>query len=87
MDQHGTSVLFTSHPKDGLVVTLYLPHNRRTPLQPEEALSPISIPRGSSGVDPFQRTNASRAETPGVYSTLDTPSGMGVVHIKETLKR
>ena len=48
--QHGTSVLFTSHPKDGLVVNLYIPHNRRTPLQAEEAHGPISIPRGSRGV-------------------------------------
>ena len=29
---------------------LYIPHNRRTPLQAEEALGPISIPRGSRGV-------------------------------------
>ena len=41
------------------------------PLQAEEALGPISIPRGSLGVDPFQRTSASRAEKPG------TPSGRG----------
>ena len=46
ISQHGTSVLFMSHPKDGLVVNLYIPHNRRTPLQAEEALGPISIPRG-----------------------------------------
>jgi hypothetical protein len=38
----GTSVLFTSHPQDGLVVNFYIPHNRRTPLQAEEALGPIS---------------------------------------------
>jgi hypothetical protein len=31
ISQHRTSVLFTSHPKDGLVVNLYIPHNRRTP--------------------------------------------------------
>jgi hypothetical protein len=30
-----------------------IPHNRRTPLQGEEALGPISIPRGSRGVDPL----------------------------------
>jgi hypothetical protein len=53
ISQHGTSVLFTSYPKDGLVVNLYIPHNRRTPLQAEEVLGPISIPRGSRGVDPF----------------------------------
>jgi hypothetical protein len=48
ISQHGTSVLFTSHPKDRLVVDLYIiPHNRRMPLQAEEALGPISIPRGS----------------------------------------
>jgi hypothetical protein len=70
ISQHGTSVLFTSHPKDGLVVNLYIPHNRRTPLQAEEALGPISIPRDSRGVDLFQRTSASRAEKPGAYSTL-----------------
>ena len=50
ISQHGTSVLFTSRPKDGLVVNLYIPHNRRTPLQAEEALGPISIHRGSRGV-------------------------------------
>ena len=41
--QHGTSVLFTSHPKDGLVVNIYIPHNRRTPLQAEEALGPAGL--------------------------------------------
>jgi hypothetical protein len=66
-----------SHPKDGLVVNLYIPHNRRTPLQAEEALGPISIPRGSRGVDPFSRTSASMAEKPGAYSTPGTPSGRG----------
>jgi hypothetical protein len=50
ISQHGTSVLFTSHPQDGLVVNFYILHNRRTPLQAEEALGPISIPRGSRGV-------------------------------------
>jgi hypothetical protein len=45
-----TSVLFTSHPQDGLVVNFYIPHNRRTPLEAEETLGPISIPRGSRGV-------------------------------------
>jgi hypothetical protein len=34
-------------------VNFYIPHNRRTPLQAEEALGPISIPRGSRGVDPL----------------------------------
>jgi hypothetical protein len=34
-----------------LVVNLYIPHNRRTPLQAEEALGPIFIPRGSRGVN------------------------------------
>jgi hypothetical protein len=34
-------------------VNLYIPHNRRMPLQAEEALGPISIPQGSHGVDPF----------------------------------
>jgi hypothetical protein len=29
------------------------PAQRRMPLQAEEALGPISIPRGSRGVDPF----------------------------------
>ena len=53
ISQNGTSVLFASHSKDGLVVNLYIPHNRRTPLQAEEALGPISIPRGSRGVVPF----------------------------------
>ena len=85
--QHRTSVLFTSHPKKGLIVNLYILHNRRTPLQSEEALDPIYIPRGSRGVDPFQRTSASRAEKPGAYSTPGTASGRGVVQIKETLKR
>jgi hypothetical protein len=35
-------------PQDGLVVNLYIPHNRRTPLQAEEALGPIS-----RGIYPF----------------------------------
>jgi hypothetical protein len=30
----------------GLVVNLYIPHNRRMPFQAEEALGPISIPQG-----------------------------------------
>jgi hypothetical protein len=38
---------------DGLVVNLYIPHNTRTPLQAEEALDPISMSRGSGGIDPF----------------------------------
>jgi hypothetical protein len=38
----------------------------------------LSIPRGSHGVDTFQRTSASRAEKPGAYSTPGTPSGRGV---------
>ena len=52
--QHGTMVLFTSHPKDGLVVNLCIPHTRRMPLQAEEVLGPITIPRGSSGLAPFR---------------------------------
>jgi hypothetical protein len=32
--------------KELLVVNLYIPHNRRTSLQAEEALCPISIPWG-----------------------------------------
>ena len=58
-------------------MNLYIPHNRRTPLQAEEVLGPISIPRGSRGVDPFSRTSASMAEKPGAYSTPATPSGRG----------
>ena len=54
ISQHGTSVLFTSHPQDGLVVNFYIPHNRRMPLQAEEALGPISIPRGSREVDQWR---------------------------------
>ena len=38
----------------GWLCISYIPHNRRTPLQAEEALGPISIPRGSRGVDPFR---------------------------------
>jgi hypothetical protein len=63
-------------------VNLYIPHNRWTPLQAEEALGPISIPRDSRGVDPFKRTSASRAEKPGAYSTPGTPSGRGVVKVE-----
>ena len=59
ISQHGTSVLFTSHPQDGLVVYLYIPHNRRTPLQAEEALCPISIPRGSCGVQNLRKPSFS----------------------------
>ena len=44
ISQHGTSVLFTSRPKDGLVVNLFIPHNRRTPLQAEETLSHFYSP-------------------------------------------
>jgi hypothetical protein len=33
-----------------LAGNLYIPHNRRTPLQAEEALGPISIHRVSRGV-------------------------------------
>ena len=83
ISQHGTSVLFTSHPQDGLVVNFYILHNRRTPLQAEEALGPISIPQGSHGVDPFRRTSASREEKPGAYSTPGTPFMRGVVKIEE----
>jgi hypothetical protein len=75
ISQHGTSVLLTSHPNDGLVVNLYIPHNRRMPLQAEEALGPISIP---PGFPPFFRTSAARTEKPGAYSTPGTPSGRGV---------
>ena len=85
ISQHGTSVLFTSHPKDGLVVNLCIAYNRQTPLQAEEALEPISIPRGYHGVDHVKRTSASRAEKPGAFSTPDTPSGRGVVNCNEIL--
>jgi hypothetical protein len=37
----------------GLVVNLYIPHNRRTILQAEEVIGPISIRQGSRGIDPF----------------------------------
>jgi hypothetical protein len=57
-------------------VNLYIKHNRRTPLQAEEALGLISIPRVSRGIDPFKRTSASMAEKPGAYSTLGTNSGV-----------
>ena len=67
-------------------MNLYILHNRRTPLQAEEALGPIYIPRGSRGVDPFQRTSATMAEKPGAFSNPGTTSGRGVVQIKETLK-
>ena len=43
-------VLFTSHPNDGLVVNLYIPNNRWTPLKAEEDLGAIPIPRSSRGV-------------------------------------
>jgi hypothetical protein len=33
---------------------------------------------GFPGVEPFQRTNASRAKKSGAYSTTGTPSGRGV---------
>jgi hypothetical protein len=51
------------------------------PAQPTDApLSRISSRSHfcSHGVDPFQRTSASRAEKPGAYYTHGTPSGMGV---------
>ena len=46
-------IYVSSEGRVALVVNLYIPHNRRTPLQAEEALGPISIPQGSRGVDPF----------------------------------
>jgi hypothetical protein len=60
---------------DGLVVNAYIPHNRRTPLQAEEALGPISIPRGSGRVDPFQRNCASRE--------CNNPNGVLLRHIRQ----
>jgi hypothetical protein len=38
----------------------------------------LSVPFLYPGVDPFQRTSASRAEKPGAYYTPGTPSGRGV---------
>jgi hypothetical protein len=52
ISQHGTPFLITSHPQDVLVVNFYIPHNRRTPLQAEEALGPISIPRDDISAKP-----------------------------------
>jgi hypothetical protein len=47
ISQHGTSVLFTSHPKDGLLVNLYILHNRRAPFKPKK----LSVPFIYSGVE------------------------------------
>jgi hypothetical protein len=87
ISQHGTSVLFTSHPKDGLVVNLYIPHNRRTPLQAEEALGPIPIPRVPAGLTPFRGlVPLGRGNLVPILLPAH-PLGGGVVQIKETLKR
>jgi hypothetical protein len=37
-----------SHPKDGLVVNLYIPHNRRMPFEAEEARGLIYPKHGSA---------------------------------------
>ena len=68
-------------------MNLYIPYNRQMPLQVEEALGPISIPRGSHRVDPFQRNSASRAEKPGAYSTPGTPSGRGAPSGKRVVNK
>ena len=73
--------------EERLIVNLNILHNRRTPLQAEEPLGPIYIPRVSRGVDQFQSTSASRAEKPGGYFTRGTNLWEGVVQIKETLKK
>ena len=74
ISQHGTSVLFTSHPQDGLVVNFYIPHNRRTPLQAEEALGPISIPRGSRRVRAGLSDTILKGTHPGT-----TPARFGLI--------
>ena len=54
ISQHGTSVLFTSHPRDGLVVNLYIPHNRRTPLQAKKLSVPFLYPGVPVRLAPFR---------------------------------
>ena len=40
--------------EERLVENLYIPNNRRTTLQAEEALGPIAMPRGSQELTPFR---------------------------------
>ena len=54
ISQHGTSVLFTSHPKDRLVVNLYIPHNRRTPFEQKKLSVPFLYPGVPAGLTPFR---------------------------------
>ena len=54
ISQHGTSVLFTSHPKDRLVVNLYISHNRRTPFKPKKLSVPFLFPGVPVGLTPFR---------------------------------
>ena len=54
ISQHGTSVLFTSHPKDGLLVNLYILHNRRAPFKPKKLSVPFLYPGVPAGLTPFR---------------------------------
>ena len=63
-------------PKDGLVVNLYIPHNRRTPLQAEEALGPISMHRGSRGVVYIYIYNINKFKSNNIFKKLYIYSDM-----------
>ena len=66
ISQHGTSVLFTSHPKDGLVVNLYIP---------KKLSVPFLYPEVPAGLTPFRGLVPLGRRKPGAYSTPGTPSG------------
>ena len=79
--QHGTSVLFTSHPQDGLLVNFYIPHNRRMPLQAEEALGPISIPQHSQHVPRWYHSGSLVWKMPDSLKTMGATSGAGTKYL------
>jgi hypothetical protein len=59
-------------------MNLYIPHNRRTPLQAEEALGPISIPGVPARLSPFRElVPLGRRNLVALFSPC-TPSGRGV---------
>ena len=54
ISQHGTSVLFTSHPQDGLVVNLCIPPTDGRPFKPKKLSVPFLYPGVPAGLTPFR---------------------------------
>ena len=54
ISQHGTSVLFTFHLKDWLVVNLFIPHNRQMLFKPKKLSVPFLYPGVPTGLTPFR---------------------------------